>query len=89
MDKKEKKRFSKMKAAAAEGVIDVLMGYDELRVSDACEVLEACADAVKGRLDAIVQMELAKPLSEALEHLSKSKIHKPSVDEIEEVSRIH
>lgn len=83
--KKAQKEKQKIMMGVVNKVIDVLMADDLLTVADAGEVLHACEDIIKQRFHAMADLEFALPLSEALEHLKKSKILVPGANDINHV----
>lgn len=87
----KKKIIGESKIRAMSKIMDALMDEEFLTVADAAEVLMACNNAVKERTFKAMTEEEAKPLSEALSHLKKSKILKPGANDIRHIgnSKIH
>ena len=87
----KKNIIAKAKIRVMNKIIDALMEEEFLTVADAAEILMACNNAVKERTFKAMTEEEAKPLSEALSHLKKSKILKPGANDIKHVgnSKIH
>ncbi len=89
--KKAQKEKQRIMTGVVNKVIEVLMEGDLLTVSDAGEVLNACENIIKERFRKTADIEFAKPLSEALEYLKKSKILVPGANDIDHVksTKIH
>lgn len=87
----KKNIISKAKIRVTSKIIDALMEEEFLTVADAAEVLMTCNNIVKERTYGAMSEEEAKPLSEALSHIKKSKILTPGANDIEHVvtTKIH
>ena len=87
----KKNIIKKAKIRAMNKIMDALMEEEFLTVLDASEVLLACNNAVKSRTINAMNAEEAKPLSEALDYLKKSKILVPGANDIKHVgnTKVH
>ena len=85
----KKNIIKKAKIRAMDKIMSALMEEEFLTVLDASEVLLACNNAVKSRTINAMNAEEAKPLSEALSHLKKSKILKPGANDIKHINGMH
>ena len=87
----KKNIIKKAKIRAMNKIMDALMEEEFLTVTNASEILLACNNAVKSRTIDAMNIEEAKPLSEALDHFKKSKILVPGANDINHVksTKIH